>query len=29
MSLSLTPEIEQRIAQQLNQGRYQSADEGY
>ncbi|MEQ8755884.1 MAG: type II toxin-antitoxin system ParD family antitoxin [Coleofasciculus sp. G1-WW12-02] len=27
MSLSLTPEIEQRIAHQLNRGRYQSADE--
>lgn len=27
MSLSLTPEIEQRIAQQLNQGGYRSADE--
>lgn len=27
MSLSLTPEIEQRIAHKLNQGRYQSADE--
>jgi antitoxin ParD1/3/4 len=27
MTLSLTPEIEKRIADQLNQGRYQSADE--
>ncbi|MCW6035721.1 type II toxin-antitoxin system ParD family antitoxin [Spirulina subsalsa FACHB-351] len=27
MSLSLTPEIEQRIAHQLNRGGYQSADE--
>ncbi len=27
MSLSLTPEIEQRIFAQLNSGRYQSADE--
>lgn len=27
MSLSLTPEIEQRIAHQLNRGRYQSVDE--
>ena len=27
MSLSLTPEIEQRIADKLNQGGYQSADE--
>lgn len=27
MSLSLTPEIEKRIAEQLNQGRYQSVDE--
>jgi antitoxin ParD1/3/4 len=27
MSLSLTPEIEKRIADQLNQGHYQLADE--
>ena len=27
MNLSLTPEIEQRIADQLNQGHYQSAQE--
>ena len=27
MNLSLTPEIEQRIADQLNQGHYQSAHE--
>lgn len=26
MSLSLTPEIEQRIAQKFSQGHYQSAD---